>query len=110
MTKPYSWLSDDERKRAFGHMQRCLRLRYGGIGLWLSWKVSVMYRRVNDPRVTNFRVCEVGRDDEEDAYTIARESGRGESYDDVVTHRASGRTFMFGCNYGRETGAEGQPS
>jgi hypothetical protein len=100
VSRPYSWLSDDERKRAFGHMQGAMRRRYGGIGIWLSLRVARMYQRVNDPIVTNFRVCELGREDEESAYAIARALGTEEAYDDTVTHTESGRTFMFGCNYG----------
>ena len=100
MSRCYGWMSNEERQSAFDSMQRDLVRRYGGVGRWLSFKVAAMYRRVNDRCVTNFRVCEMGRDTEETAYVIARETGDGEQYDDSVTHGPTGRTFMFGCDYG----------
>jgi hypothetical protein len=100
MARTYKWMSAEERQAAFDSMQRDLVRRYGGLGRWLSYRVAGMYRRVNDPCVDNFRVCEMGRDAEETAYVAARERGCCGAYDDTVTHHRSGRTFMFGCNYG----------
>ena len=96
---PYD--SPEYKKREFEGLCKSLARRYGeDIGPWLARRVAVMFRRIDDACVDNFRVADLSRPDEVEVYDKQRARGCCGRYDDRITHFKSGRTFRFGCNYG----------
>lgn len=90
------------RKAVFDSMQTRLVRKYGEeIGPWLTKRVASMFRNIRDTYcVDNFRVCDISVPDELAHYSEQKSTGCCGSYDDQITHFASGRTFRFGCNFG----------
>lgn len=75
--------------------------RYGpDIGPWLARRLAAVVRRIDDPCMSHFRVCDLADAQEVSDYNDIVASGCCGSVDQEFHHYKTDRKFMVGFNFG----------